>query len=246
MKGLRLDQRMVEMDLAESREQAQRLIRAGEVRVNGQVQDKPAYNVLPEHAVTVTRPARFVSRGGEKLEAAVVQFGLDVTGRIALDVGASTGGYTDCLLQHGAAKVYAVDVGRGQLHWRLRQDPRVVLMEGVNARYLFPDQFPERPEFATADVSFISLTHILPALARVVRPGSQMVTLIKPQFEAGRDRVGKGGVVSDPAVQAEVVARIRAFGESDVGLVWRGCIPSPLLGPAGNIEFLAWWETRRT
>jgi 23S rRNA (cytidine1920-2'-O)/16S rRNA (cytidine1409-2'-O)-methyltransferase len=242
MHRTRLDQRLVNLDLAESREKAQRLIRAGEVTVDGQVQDKPAFPVAEDAVVAVKTPERFVSRGGDKLEAAFECFKLDVAGRICLDVGASTGGFTDCLLQHGATQVYAVDVGRGQLHWRLRQDARVVVMEGVNARYLYPENFPEPPEVATADVSFISLTLILPAMVRVLVPGGRIVTLIKPQFEAGREQVGRGGVVRDPAIHEEVIRRIRTFGEGEAGLLWKGCIPSPLMGPAGNVEFLALWE----
>ncbi|MBU1692760.1 MAG: TlyA family RNA methyltransferase [Verrucomicrobia bacterium] len=242
MKRVRLDQRLVDLDLAESREKAQRLILAGEVTVDGQLRDKPAFPTTEEAVIVVKAPARFVSRGGDKLEAAFEHFKLDVTGRICLDVGASTGGFTDCLLQHGAARVYAVDVGRGQLHWRLRQDARVAVMEGINARYLYPENFPEPPDMATADVSFISLTLVLPALARVLVPGGRIVTLIKPQFEAGREQVGRGGVVRDPAIHEEVLRRIRTFGEGEVGLLWKGFIPSPLRGPAGNVEFLALWE----
>lgn len=246
MHKTRLDQQMVDLELAESREKAQRLIRAGEVTVDGQVRDKPAFPVAVDAVIAVKAPERFVSRGGEKLEAAFERFALNVAGLVCLDVGASTGGFTDCLLQHGAARVYAVDVGRGQLHWRLRQDARVVVMEGVNARYLYPDALPEAPAFAVADVSFISLTLILPALARMVTGGSSIVTLIKPQFEAGREQVGRGGVVRDPAVHEEVIAHIRASGEAEAGLVWQRCIPSPLKGPAGNVEFLALWRKERT
>ncbi|HOW96650.1 MAG TPA: TlyA family RNA methyltransferase [Kiritimatiellia bacterium] len=242
MKKIRLDQRMTDLGLAESREKAQRLILAGEVTVDGQVRDKPAFEVGEAAAVAVKTPERFASRGGEKLEAAFLHFRLDVGGLVCLDVGASTGGFTDCLLQRGAAKVYAVDVGHGQLHWRLRQDPRVVVMEGTNARFLYPANFSEPPAFATADVAFISLTLILPAIVRVLAGGGKIVTLIKPQFEAGREQVGRGGVVRDPAVHAEVIERIRAFGTGELGLSWKGWIPSPLTGPAGNVEFLALWE----
>lgn len=242
MKKIRLDQRLVDLGLSESREKAQRLILAGEVTVDGQVRDKCAFEVGEDATVAVKTPERFVSRGGEKLEAAFGHFRLEVAGLVCLDVGASTGGFTDCLLQHGAAKVYAVDVGHGQLHWRLRQDPRVVAMEGVNARFLYPADLPETPSFATADVSFISLTLILPAIVRVLAPGGRIVTLIKPQFEAGREQVERGGVVRDPSVHARVIEHIRAFGTGEAGLVWNGCIPSPLTGPAGNVEFLAAWE----
>jgi 23S rRNA (cytidine1920-2'-O)/16S rRNA (cytidine1409-2'-O)-methyltransferase len=165
-----------------------------------------------------------------------------VQGLVCADIGASTGGFTDCLLQHGAARVYAIDVGRGQLDWRLRNDPRVVVQEGVNARYLKAGDLPEPPGFASVDVSFISLTLILPPVTNLLVPGADMVTLIKPQFEAGRAHVGKGGVVRDPAVHDDVVRRVREFGTGTAGLEWRGLCESPIRGPAGNIEFLAWWR----
>jgi 23S rRNA (cytidine1920-2'-O)/16S rRNA (cytidine1409-2'-O)-methyltransferase len=183
-----------------------------------------------------------VSRGGDKLEAAFTHFPLEVEGRVCVDLGASTGGFTDCLLQHGAARVYAVDVGKGQLHWKLRNDPRVVVMENVNARHMKPDQLPETPEVAVIDVSFISLEKILPAAARLLGPGGDLVTLIKPQFEAGPENVQRGGVVRDPAIHAQVVASVRKFGTESVGLEWRGHCESPLRGPAGNIEFVALWR----
>jgi 23S rRNA (cytidine1920-2'-O)/16S rRNA (cytidine1409-2'-O)-methyltransferase len=242
VKRIRLDQLLLERGLAESREKAQRLIRAGVVRVAGQVAAKPGQTVPPESAIEVTAAERFVSRGGEKLEAAFQHFGLDVRGRVCLDVGASTGGFTDCLLQHGAARVYALDVGRGQLHWKLRQDPRVVVLDERNARHLQPSDLPERPAFATVDVAFISLTKVLPAVAAVLVPGAELVTLIKPQFEAGRDEVGRGGVVRDPAVRAAVVETVRVFGMQRLGLEWRGVCESPVRGPAGNVEFLAAWR----
>jgi 23S rRNA (cytidine1920-2'-O)/16S rRNA (cytidine1409-2'-O)-methyltransferase len=241
MKRVRLDQRVVELGLAESREKAQRLIRAGSVRVGGHPLTKPGHEIRDEE-ITVTQPERFVSRGGGKLDAAFQHFGLDVEGLICLDVGASTGGFTDCLLQHGAARVYAVDVGRGQLHWKLQQDERVVVMDEINARHLAPDAFPDRPAFAVVDVSFISLTKILPAVREVLADEGRLVTLIKPQFEAGREQVGRGGVVRDPAVRAEVVERVRRFGESELALEWIGVCESPLPGPAGNVEFLAYWR----
>lgn len=242
MKGIRLDQRVVALGLAESREKAQRLIRAGLVTVRGHVLAKPGVEVKEDDPVAVTAQERFVGRGGDKLEGAFSHFQLDVTGLVCLDVGASTGGFTDCLLQHGAAKVYAVDVGKGQLHWKLRQDPRVVVMEEVNARYLDVGRFPERPAFAVVDVSFISLTKILPAVTQVLADRGHAVTLIKPQFEAGREQVGRGGVVRDPAIRDEVVARIRDFGMREAGLEWIGSCASPLKGPAGNVEFLAYWR----
>lgn len=202
----RLDVLLVERGLAESRTQAQRLIRAGLVRVAGQVADKPGTQVATNAAITLQARPRFVSRGGEKLEAALVRFGLDVRGWVAADVGASTGGFTDCLLQHGARRVYAIDVGYGQLDWRLRNDPRVVVMERTNARYL--ESLPEPVDLVTVDVSFISLGLILPMAVRWLKPGGRVVALIKPQFEAGRREVGKGGVVRDPQVHRRVLERV--------------------------------------
>jgi 23S rRNA (cytidine1920-2'-O)/16S rRNA (cytidine1409-2'-O)-methyltransferase len=242
MPKTRLDVLLVERGLCESREKAQRLILAGHVRVNGETRIKASLELPPESAVSLDAPDRFVSRGGEKLEAAMAQFQLDASGRICADIGASTGGFTDCLLQRGAARVYAVDVGRGQLHWKLQGDPRVVRMEGVNARHLDPARFPDRPSLVTVDASFISLTLILPAVTQVLSRPGDLVTLIKPQFEAGRDDVGKGGVVRDPAVHRRVVEQVRSFGSEGLGLEWKGVCESPLLGPAGNKEFLAWWK----
>jgi 23S rRNA (cytidine1920-2'-O)/16S rRNA (cytidine1409-2'-O)-methyltransferase len=242
MNRQRLDQLVVDRGLAESREKAQRLIRAGSVRVDGQTQTKPGHLFAVEAAVELEQPERFVGRGGEKLEAALRHFAIDVNGRIGLDVGASTGGFTDCLLQHGARHVYAVDVGRQQLHSRLRVDPRVTVMDGVNARYLTHEPFPEAPDFAVIDVSFISLTLILPAVVPVLAAGAGLVTLIKPQFEAGRHQVNKGGVVRDERVREEIVERIQRFGVDQLGLAWLGVVPSPLKGPAGNVEFLAAWR----
>jgi 23S rRNA (cytidine1920-2'-O)/16S rRNA (cytidine1409-2'-O)-methyltransferase len=235
----RLDVLLVERGLTESRAQAQRLIRAGSVRVVGQVADKPGVQVATDVEITLQSRPRFVSRGGEKLEAALVRFDLDVAGVVAADVGASTGGFTDCLLQRGACRIYAIDVGYGQLAWQLRNDPRVIVMERTNARHLH--SLPEMVGLVTADVSFISLGLILPMAVRWLRPGGQVVTLIKPQFEAGRREVGKGGVVRDPAVHRRVLERVLDIAAGlDLGL--RGLMPSPLRGPAGNVEFLGWWE----
>ncbi len=238
----RLDVVLAARGLAESREKAQRLILAGQVEVEGQMVDKPSHRVDAEAVCTVKTPPPFVSRGGEKLEAAFAAFPFEVRGRVCIDVGASTGGFTDCMLQHGATRVYAVDVGKGQLHWKLRQDARVVVMESVNARYLEAAAFEPVPEVAVVDVAFISLTKVLPAVNTVLAPVAQLVTLIKPQFEAGRREVGKGGVVRDLAVRARVVEEIRAFGTGQLGLAWGGVVESPLLGPAGNVEFLAFWR----
>jgi 23S rRNA (cytidine1920-2'-O)/16S rRNA (cytidine1409-2'-O)-methyltransferase len=242
MSGTRLDQRVVQLGLVESREKAQRLILAGRVKVNDRVETKASHSVPEEAVVALIEQERFVGRGGEKLEEAFLRFNLDVKGKVCLDVGASTGGFTDCLLQHGAARVYALDVGKGQIHSKLRSDPRVVVMDGVNARYLAATALPEVPGFVTIDVSFISLTKILPAVTQVLAGGGGIVSLIKPQFEAGREQVGKGGVVRSEQVRAEVVERVRMFGTGELGLKWLGVCPSPIKGPAGNVEFLACWE----
>ncbi|MCL2103698.1 MAG: TlyA family RNA methyltransferase [Kiritimatiellaeota bacterium] len=241
----RLDTLLVAAGLAESKELAQRLILAGEVRVAGQVAAKPGHRVAMDVALSVATPPRFVSRGGEKLEGAFAAFpSFGVAGKVCLDVGASTGGFTDCLLQRGALRVMAVDVGKGQLHWKLRQDPRVFVRESFNARFLKASDLPEQPERAVADVSFISLELILPPIRDVLPVGGEMVSLIKPQFEAGRGQA-PGGVVRDPAVREAAVEKIRTFGTGALGLVWLGCVPSPLLGPEGNVEFLAWWRKER-
>jgi 23S rRNA (cytidine1920-2'-O)/16S rRNA (cytidine1409-2'-O)-methyltransferase len=242
VKKVRLDILVVERGLAESREKAQRLILAGRVYVDGVRADKPGHLHDPEAAVVVSAGDRFVGRGGLKLERAVEFFRLDVAGRVCLDVGASTGGFTDCLLQHGAGRVYAVDAGKGQLHWKLRSDPRVVVRDGINARYLAKKDLGEEVDIAVVDVSFISLTKVLPAVNDVVKPGGYLVTLIKPQFEAGREEVGRGGVIRDKAVHAAVVGKIREFGTVRLHLDWVGVCESPIQGPAGNTEFLACWK----
>lgn len=223
-----------------TRSKAQGLIQTGQVfGPDGGRLDKPGLRVAADMALDIREQARFVSRGGDKLEAAFEAFALDVSGKVAVDVGASTGGFSDCLLQHGVAKVYAVDVGYGQLAWKLRQDPRVVVLERMNIRALTRDRLDETPAFFTADCSFISLRLVLPPLIQLLTADAGGVVLIKPQFEAGRELVGKGGVVRDEAVREHVVeevcaqARALGFGRIDV-------IPSPLLGPAGNREFLAY------
>ncbi len=233
---------MMQRELAESREKAQRLIRAGQVHVDGQPGTKPGHTFPEDVDIHVRAPERFVSRGGEKLEAAFQAFDMNVRDAVCVDMGASTGGFTDCLLQRGARRVYAVDVGKGQLHWKLRNDSRVTVMENINARYLKPEDFEEHPAFATVDVSFISLKKILPALIKVLSQQAEIVTLIKPQFEARREEVGKGGVIRDAAVRARVMDEIRRFGEETLGLRWRGACASPVKGPAGNVEFLTYWE----
>jgi 23S rRNA (cytidine1920-2'-O)/16S rRNA (cytidine1409-2'-O)-methyltransferase len=232
----RLDVLLVERGLVESRERAQQLIRAGQVLVEEWVVDKPGTRVSPEAAIRLRATLPYASRGGLKLEAALAGFGIEVVGKVALDVGASTGGFTDCLLQHGAARVYAVDVGYGQLAWKLRRDPRVVVLERTNIRYL--EGLPEPVDLATVDVSFISLELVLPVVIKLLKPRRVIVALIKPQFEAGREQVGKGGVVRDPAVHRAVLRKILGWAR-DHGLAVRGLMRSPLLGPAGNVEFFA-------
>jgi len=231
----RLDQLVAERGLAESREMARRLIMEGNVTVGGQVMDKPGTKVSTLVEIVVKALPRFVSRGGDKLAAALDAFSVAVAGMICTDVGASTGGFTDCLLQYGAAKVYAIDVGYGQLDYRLRSDARVVVMERTNARYV--ETLPEQPALAVIDASFISLKLILPVVRRWMMPNGYIVALIKPQFEAGRGEVGKGGVVKDAAVHRAVLIDILTAAQREHFAVL-GLIKSPLKGPAGNIEFL--------
>lgn len=240
----RLDQHLVALGLAASRQQAQQLIRAGRVRSGDRVLDKPGQQVPAELRPEVSHPPRFVSRGGEKLVAAVEAFPLELPGRICLDGGISTGGFSDCLLQHGAARVYGIDVGYGQTAWSLRTDPRLVLRERTNLRRLTPEELygPDDPwpDLAVADVSFISLALVLPALRALLKPAAtEAVLLVKPQFEVGRERVGKGGVVREPGAHADAItAVIRAAATH--GLWPWGLIASPLTGPAGNHEYLLW------
>lgn len=238
MPRIRLDLLLVERGLAESRERAQRLIRAGRVRIGDRVVDKPGALVPPDAPVMVTEPLPYVSRGGLKLAAALARFPIPVRGAVCADVGASTGGFTDCLLQHGAARVYAIDVGYGLLDLRLRQDPRVVVMERTNARYL--TALPEPIHVVTMDVSFISVRLILPNAHRWLVPEGHAVVLVKPQFEAGRAEVRRG-VVRDRAVHGRVLRELLAWSQAN-GWWPRGLIPSPLLGPAGNVEFLLWLQ----
>lgn len=238
----RLDQALVERGLCESREKAKRAIMAGAVRVNGQVAAKASENVRDSDCVELTAGDKFVSRGGHKLEHALEHFQIDASGLTAIDLGASTGGFTDCLLQRGAARVFAVDVGQGQLAWKLRQDPRVVVMEKTNARTLTLAQFPQPftpADLVVIDCSFISLRKILPPAIALVRPSGNVVALIKPQFEAGKEEADRGaGVISDPAVHARVLRELEEFVVGMAEVKWRGVVESPLLGPAGNKEFL--------
>jgi 23S rRNA (cytidine1920-2'-O)/16S rRNA (cytidine1409-2'-O)-methyltransferase len=256
IKKVRLDVLLTERGLAESRAKAQALIMAGQVRVDGQVALKPATAIDTKSALEVDTGPRFVSRGGEKLDAALEAFAIDVRGRICADVGASTGGFTDCMLQRGAAKVYAIDVGKGILHWKLRKHPRVVVMEETNARYV--ESLPEQVSFVTIDASFISLKILLPVvkkwfltsppaplLAKHPRRGQgegSVLALIKPQFEAGKKDVARGdGVIRDPLIHKQVLLDILSFAQ-DAGFHIRDLVKSPLLGPKGNAEFLVWLD----
>lgn len=247
----RLDLRLVDLGLCDSRQQAQRVVRAGEVRVDGQCIDKPGTPVPLAARIDLKVKPRFASRGGDKLARALETFPIAVAGRVCLDGGISTGGFTDCLFQAGAARVYGIDVGYGQVAWSLRQDDRLVLRERTNLRHLTPETLygcsrpPEDagaiawPDLGVADLSFISLTQVLPALWRLLRPPREAIVLVKPQFEVGRSRVGKKGVVRDPRDRARAIARVLAAARS---LGWRraGLTPSPLPGPAGNWEYLLW------
>jgi 23S rRNA (cytidine1920-2'-O)/16S rRNA (cytidine1409-2'-O)-methyltransferase len=251
-KKIRIDQLLFEKGLVESRSQAQRLVMAGQVRAGGQVVPKPSSKVSLDAHLEVDSGPQFVSRGGEKLVAAFEAFELDVSGLVCADVGASTGGFTDCLLQHGASRVYAIDVGQGILHWKLRKDPKVVVMEGVNARYL--QNLPEQVNFITMDASFISVKVLLPVVKDwflvgekhenpVDRPtNGEMVVLIKPQFEAGRREVARGkGVIRNPETHQRILLEVLGAA-ANLGYEVKGLLKSPITGPKGNIEFLGWFE----
>lgn len=232
---VRLDELLVERGLAENRSQAQRLILAGEVRAGDRVLDKAGHLVAEDTALQVASGLRYVSRGGLKLEHALDAFRVDPTGWTCADVGASTGGFTDCLLQHGAARVYAIDVGYGQLAWSLRQDPRVVSIERVNVRHL--EDLPEPVRLAVIDVSFIGLGLVLPRVASLLTPEGEVIALVKPQFEVGRGQVGKGGVVREAALHRYAIETVLS-GAPRAGLAPLGVTRSPITGPAGNVEFL--------
>jgi len=236
----RIDKILVDRGLAESRTKAQALVIAGAVLVDEQLVRKPS-ELFPSEAnirIKAEATSRYVSRGGVKLEAALREFQLDASGLVCLDVGSSTGGFTDCLLQHGARKVVAIDVGHNQIDWKLRNDPRVELREGVNARYLTAEDFDDKFDLVTIDVSFISATKILPAVVPLLNASGRIVTLIKPQFEVGKGGVGKGGIVKDSAQHQRVIAEVNAFAGS-LGLIVGGVIESPIRGADGNVEFLA-------
>lgn len=238
-KKVRLDKLLVDLGHFESRERAQRSILAGQVLVNEQVSDKPGFLVLPEALIRVAERERYVSRGGLKLEGALDFFQIDPSGWRCLDVGASTGGFTDCLLQRGAAHVVALDVGHNQLAWKIRSDPRVTTIEGVNARFLTTEQAGTGFDLAVADLSFISLTLVLDSILKLLRRNGEAIVLIKPQFELDPHRVGKGGIVRQEADRLDAVAKIQDFVLNQLGREWRGVIPSPTLGTKGNQEYLA-------
>ena len=240
-KKVRLDVLLVQRALQESRQKAQATIMSGQVFVDGQRVDKPGAPVAEDAEIEVRGGLRYVSRGGLKLEKAMALWPVRLAGAVCMDIGASTGGFTDCMLQNGAAKVYAVDVGYGQLAWKLRSDPRVVCLERTNARYLTHQEIPEEPDFSSVDVSFISLKLILPAIAGVLRDGGQVVCLIKPQFEAGKEKVGKKGVVRDPAVHREVLEHFLEHAKENNFTVI-DITYSPIRGPEGNIEYLGFLE----
>jgi 23S rRNA (cytidine1920-2'-O)/16S rRNA (cytidine1409-2'-O)-methyltransferase len=236
---LRLDQALVDRGLCESRERAKRAILAGQVLVNSQVAQKPSDPVSPSDEIVLVAGEKFVSRGGYKLEHGLGAFQVDVTGLIAIDIGASTGGFTDCLLQSGARQVFTVDVGKGQLAWKLRQDKRVVVMEKTNARYLKPEQFPQPFDLAVIDCSFISLRKILPPAVALLKRHGKIVALVKPQFEAGKAEADKGrGVIRDASIHERILEELRQFTSAQANLNWQGAVESPLQGPAGNKEFL--------
>ena len=235
----RVDVALVERGLAQSREKAQALVMSGVVYIGENKVDKASAQVMPEDELIVRQMGTgYVSRGALKLEKGLAVFGVEAKGRVAMDLGASTGGFTDVLLQNGAAHVYAIDVGYGQLDWKLRNDPRVTVMERTNARYLTADDLPLRPTLGVMDVSFISITKILPAAAAIMGENGEFISLIKPQFEAGRDRVGKKGVVRDAQVHLDVVKEILHFIDADMGWTAQNLSFSPIKGPEGNIEFL--------
>jgi 23S rRNA (cytidine1920-2'-O)/16S rRNA (cytidine1409-2'-O)-methyltransferase len=243
-KKIRLDLLLVKKGLAESREKARAMIMAGLVTVEHVTATKPGHLVTPLSNLSIKKPLPYVSRGGLKLEAALDRFSVDVKDKVLLDAGASTGGFTDCLIQRGARRVVAVDVGYGQFHWKLRQDPKVVLLEKTNLRNLVPSMVKEDLDGAVIDVSFISLKLVLPAVAGLLKPKAFVIALIKPQFEVGKGQVGKGGVVRDPELHQEVLDRLSVFFK-EIGWEVEGCIPSPLLGPKGNKEFLVYLTRQR-
>ena len=240
MKKERLDVLLVVRGLCESREQAKRLILAGEVRSGDRIFDKPSTQVAADTPLAIKEKLRYVGRGGLKLEGALNAFQIDPSGWVCMDVGASTGGFTDCLLQRGAARVHAIDVGTNQLVWKLRNDSRVIVREQFNARHMVPEDIGEKVQLAVMDLSFISLTKVLPAVFGILENEASVVCLIKPQFELLREDISKGGIVRDPALHDRAVEKIRSFVTEAHSFSWAGCVPSPITGMDGNQEFLAW------
>ncbi len=240
MKTERADALLMARGLCDSREQAKRLILAGEVRSGDRAVDKPSSKLALDAPLEIREKPRFVGRGGLKIEAALDAFAIDPSGWVCIDVGASTGGFTDCLLQRGAARVHAVDVGTNQLVWKLRNDPRVIVKEHFNARHMVPEDIGEKVHLAVMDLSFISLTKVLPAVFTVLDEEGSIVCLIKPQFELGREDISKGGIVRDPALHQRAIEKIRGFVTEEHGWQWRGLVASPITGTDGNQEFLAW------
>ncbi|WP_193214411.1 TlyA family rRNA (cytidine-2'-O)-methyltransferase [Luteolibacter marinus] len=240
MKKERVDALLVARGLCDSREQAKRLVLAGEVRSGDRVVDKPSAKIAEDAPLEVKEKPKYVGRGGLKMEGALAHFGVSPEGWTCLDIGASTGGFTDCLLQHGAAKVHAIDVGTNQLVWKLRNDPRVISKEKFNARGLTVETLGEQVHLIVMDLSFISLTKVLPAAFSVLDVGGAIVCLIKPQFELEREDIGKGGIVRDPELHERAVQKIRTFVTEELGREWKGVMDSPITGTDGNKEFLAW------
>lgn len=240
MAKIRLDVLLATRGLAQSREQAQRLILAGEVKVNGHPAGKPGVKIDEDSPIEIKNKPRYVSRGGLKLEGALQAFPVSPQGKVCLDIGSSTGGFTDCLLQHGAIRVHAVDVGTNQLVWKLRNDPRVIVREQFNARYMTSEDIGEQVALIVSDVSFISLTKILPAAFPLLEPDGDMLVLVKPQFELQPADIGAGGIVRDPALHQRAVESIRRFVTEELERQWMGCVDSPITGTDGNKEFLAW------
>ncbi|MGC6466011.1 MAG: TlyA family RNA methyltransferase [Akkermansiaceae bacterium] len=238
----RVDAMLVSRGLCDSREQAKRLIMAGEVLCGTERVSKPSQKFAPDVELSVKERPKYVGRGGFKMEGALKEFGIDPAGWICADLGASTGGFTDCLLQHGAAKVHAVDVGTNQLVWKLRSDERVISKERFNARNLTVDDLGEQVDLVVMDLSFISLTKVLPAAFEILKEGGAVVSLVKPQFELSREEVGKGGIVRDEALHQKAVDKIRTFITEELGRTWLGLIRSPITGTDGNVEFLAWMK----
>jgi len=238
----RIDALLVARGLCDSREQAKRLIMAGEVLVGTERVSKPSQKVVDDAELRVKERPKYVGRGGFKMEGALKEFGIDPSGWICADLGASTGGFTDCLLQNGAAKVHAIDVGTNQLVWKLRNDERVISKEKTNARNLTPEDLGEKVNLVVMDLSFISLTKVLPAAFGILEEGGSVISLIKPQFELSREEVGKGGIVREPELHQKSVDKIKTFITEELGRKWVQVITSPITGTDGNVEFLAWMK----